>query len=113
MQAMIFYEDWQMDCCGDPFAIGDDVNWVCVKGDDGALVACDYYYDAHADEYAKQFYITGQVMDITQINFCYELKAGICVPSTYHQNPLKKAQAFMFKNGGGFLVLLDNVVIKS
>ena len=53
MQAMIFYEDWQMDCCGDPFAIGDDVNWVCVKGDDGALVACDYYYDAHADEYAK------------------------------------------------------------
>lgn len=78
MQAMIFYEDWQMDCCGDPFAIGDDVNWVCVKGDDGALVACDYYYDAHADEYAKQFYITGQVMDITQINFRYELKAGVC-----------------------------------
>ena len=23
----VFYEQWQMACCGDPFSVGDDVKW--------------------------------------------------------------------------------------
>ncbi|MGW4195746.1 DUF6578 domain-containing protein [Streptomyces sp. NPDC005004] len=23
----VFYEDWQMGCCGDPFSVGDRVGW--------------------------------------------------------------------------------------
>ncbi|MFB0620036.1 DUF6578 domain-containing protein [Streptomyces sp. AGS-58] len=23
----VFYEDWQMECCGTPFAVGDEVAW--------------------------------------------------------------------------------------
>ncbi|SBT93621.1 hypothetical protein GA0115233_106740 [Streptomyces sp. DI166] len=23
----VFYEDWQMECCGTPFAVGDEVSW--------------------------------------------------------------------------------------
>ncbi|MGW4301002.1 DUF6578 domain-containing protein [Streptomyces sp. NPDC004646] len=23
----VFYEDWQMGCCGDPFSVGDRVRW--------------------------------------------------------------------------------------
>lgn len=113
MQATIFYEDWQMDCCGEPFAIGDGVNWTCVKGADGELVVCDYYYDAHADDNIKPLQITGQVLDIAQIDFQYELKDGVCVPVSYHHNPIKTAQRFMFNSGGGFLVLLGDVAIKS
>ncbi|WP_333777537.1 DUF6578 domain-containing protein [Streptomyces sp. IBSBF 3136] len=26
----VFYEDWQMECCGNPFAVGDEVAWKLV-----------------------------------------------------------------------------------
>lgn len=26
----LYYESWQLQCCGDPFAVGDKVNWTCV-----------------------------------------------------------------------------------
>ncbi|MET9085815.1 DUF6578 domain-containing protein [Streptomyces sp. NPDC004237] len=26
----VFYEDWQMECCGTPFGVGDEVNWKLV-----------------------------------------------------------------------------------
>lgn len=27
MQAVVWYASWQMECCGDPFAVGDRVTW--------------------------------------------------------------------------------------
>lgn len=30
----VFYEDWQMECCGRPFAVGDEVGWRLVAYDD-------------------------------------------------------------------------------
>ncbi|WP_406435133.1 hypothetical protein OHB00_15040 [Streptomyces sp. NBC_00631] len=32
----VFYEDWQMECCGKPFAVGDDVAWKLVAYGAGA-----------------------------------------------------------------------------
>ncbi|MEU0003652.1 DUF6578 domain-containing protein [Streptomyces sp. NPDC006314] len=29
----VFYEDWQMECCGTPFAVGDRVAWKLVSVD--------------------------------------------------------------------------------
>ena len=29
-ECKIYYEAWQMQCCGDPFAVGDKVDWTCV-----------------------------------------------------------------------------------
>ncbi|MFF9085123.1 DUF6578 domain-containing protein [Streptomyces sp. NPDC014991] len=29
----VFYEDWQMECCGTPFAVGDEVGWRLVAVD--------------------------------------------------------------------------------
>jgi hypothetical protein len=29
----VFYEDWQMECCGTPFAVGDEVAWRAVAYD--------------------------------------------------------------------------------
>ncbi|MGW0764721.1 DUF6578 domain-containing protein [Streptomyces sp. NPDC002676] len=29
----VFYEDWQMECCGTPFAVGDTVAWKLVAYD--------------------------------------------------------------------------------
>ncbi|WP_316776605.1 DUF6578 domain-containing protein [Streptomyces sasae] len=32
----VFYEDWQMECCGTPFAVGDEVAWKLVAYGAGA-----------------------------------------------------------------------------
>ncbi|MGW2643723.1 DUF6578 domain-containing protein [Streptomyces sp. NPDC001393] len=29
----VFYENWQMECCGTPFAVGDEVAWRLVAHD--------------------------------------------------------------------------------
>lgn len=29
----IYYESWQLQCCGEPFAIGDYVDWDCVQSE--------------------------------------------------------------------------------
>lgn len=29
----IYYESWQMQCCGDPFSVGEKVEWTCHKSD--------------------------------------------------------------------------------
>ncbi len=30
-ECKLFYEAWQMQCCGDPFAVGDKVGWTCIE----------------------------------------------------------------------------------
>ncbi|MBL1081064.1 hypothetical protein JK359_03595 [Streptomyces actinomycinicus] len=32
----VLYEDWQMECCGTPFAVGDEVGWRLVTVDEEA-----------------------------------------------------------------------------
>ncbi len=29
----IYYESWQLQCCGDPFSVGEKVEWTCHKSD--------------------------------------------------------------------------------
>lgn len=112
MQTTVFYENWQMDCCGEPFAVGDVVKWDCVKNDFDEIIdiECDYYYEAHGDENSRLFQITGQVLDITHIEFQYENQDGMFVPIGYHKKPIEKAGEFMFERGGGFLVVVENIV---
>ncbi|GAA4086800.1 DUF6578 domain-containing protein [Streptomyces shaanxiensis] len=34
----VFYDDWQMECCGTPFKVGDEVSWPLLMSDaDGKL----------------------------------------------------------------------------
>ncbi|MFJ4813846.1 DUF6578 domain-containing protein [Streptomyces sp. NPDC088801] len=34
----VFYEDWQMECCGTPFAVGDEVSWPLLLLDPGIVL---------------------------------------------------------------------------
>ena len=29
-ECTIYYESWQLQCCGDPFSVGDTVEWTCI-----------------------------------------------------------------------------------
>ena len=33
-QCTIYYESWQMQCCGDAFAVGDCIEWTCIMPED-------------------------------------------------------------------------------
>lgn len=69
MNCRVFYECWQMQCCGIPFKIGDTIKWTVVKdyqlilSDDTTLGDLDYVYEAH-DHTAKLFNFTGVVKKI-------------------------------------------------
>ena len=45
-ECVLYYESWQIQCCGDPFSVGDKVKWTCVfpsetKCAHGILIDCD------------------------------------------------------------------------
>ena len=47
----VFYEDWQMQCCGEPFKIGDTVKWLVIRNPNLTFTIdvgnIDYCYEAH------------------------------------------------------------------
>ena len=53
MNTKVFYESWQMECCGKPFKIGDPVEWYVVSADrlTGTfdIDGLEYAYDAQLD----------------------------------------------------------------
>lgn len=34
----VFYEDWQMECCGTPFSVGDEVSWPLLLSDGDSVL---------------------------------------------------------------------------
>ena len=30
-ECRIYYESWQLQCCGDPFSVGEKVEWTCAE----------------------------------------------------------------------------------
>ncbi|MGW2884228.1 DUF6578 domain-containing protein [Streptomyces griseoruber] len=44
----VFYEDWQMECCGEPFAVGDEVSWPLLQRDSADLLGGGW--DEHLTE---------------------------------------------------------------
>lgn len=34
----VFYEDWQMECCGTPFSVGDEVGWPLLLSNSGLVL---------------------------------------------------------------------------
>lgn len=80
----VLYDDWQMQCCGKPFTIGDRVEWLVrlpaepkTSVDVGKI---DYCYEAH-DSKAELFRLNGYVVKITGLyeKFVpsYKLPSGI------------------------------------
>ncbi|MHC6204169.1 DUF6578 domain-containing protein [Breznakiellaceae bacterium SP9] len=78
-ECAVWIEDWQMQCCGKPFAIGDTVEWLALKwtGTDSEIVnvgKTDYLYDHHSSDFKGLFKIQGVVAHIEAIFYHYEEK---------------------------------------
>ena len=76
MNSRVFYECWQMQCCGDPFKLGDTVKWPVCKPT-GALITpvdvgqIDYWYEAHDTE-SELYNFTGTVTAVKGLFERYE-----------------------------------------
>lgn len=72
----VFYECWQMECCGMPFSAGDVVKWFVYKADnlnipvDAGII--DYCYEAHSSERGSLFVLSGKVDKIKILYQKYE-----------------------------------------
>lgn len=77
MNTKVFYELWQMECCGKPFKIGDPVEWYVISAD--RLVrpfdidGLEYFYDAHFDDWDGIYMLKGVVSNISVYYEKFEL----------------------------------------
>lgn len=75
MGAVVWYADWQMECCGEPFELGDRVTWTVEEADDrewlpAALgpdhaVTVTHLEEHHAQDESRLLTLTGFVTKIT------------------------------------------------
>jgi hypothetical protein len=92
MTKVIHYEGWQMECCGDPFKIGDHVEWRVGKMTPDESDICgdygnkelDYYEDHHdiSDKTAKDKFehLSGRVISIQRLYNIYKEMNGTLYP---------------------------------
>lgn len=118
----VFYESWQMECCGRPFAIGDSVNWLVLREtelnspvDVGRI---DYCYEAHSSAWEELFVLTGRVEQIDVLYQHYELSKEnprYLVPVGGKLMPAEKAEGFEKDkddmNATGYVVTLSGVTV--
>ena len=83
MNTKVFYELWQMECCGKPFKVGDLIEWYVINADrlihPFDIEGLEYFYDAHFDEWDGIYMIKGIVSDISVYYERYEL-----IPASGH-----------------------------
>ena len=77
MSTKVFYELWQMECCGKPFRIGDSVEWYVITVDrlirPFDIKGLEYFYDEHFDDWDDIYTLKGVVSGISVYYEKYEL----------------------------------------
>ena len=67
MECTVFYESWQMECCGRAFSIGDTVEWLVYQTEPGEILSpvdigpVDYCYEQHSSDWKKLLILEGKV----------------------------------------------------
>ncbi|MFF2204577.1 DUF6578 domain-containing protein [Streptomyces sp. NPDC058145] len=71
----VFYEEWQMGCCGEPFSVGDEIDWPLVDLDERQLLAGDCHgAEAWVENHADTTHpTTGRVRAIDLVHQEYTL----------------------------------------
>ena len=70
---VLWYDEWQMSCCGSYFTVGSKVIWPVSKDMDYNYLppemreqvgTIDFYYDSHASSFAGMFTLAGTIKKI-------------------------------------------------
>ena len=122
MQCVVFYEGWQMECCGTSFSIGDTIKWPVEKrtqlNTPVKVGTIDYCYEAHDLSWQKLFVLEGIVENI---KILYQRYAAVSedpcamVPVCGEIVEVKRAKGFEKLNGmeaGGYIVTLKGYTVR-
>lgn len=122
-QCTIYYESWQIQCCGDPFAVGEKIDWQCTIAP-GANNAHGYIIDFEEEHhYGATHSISGTVSKIIAERSEFPKGKGEVY---YHaanviHTELQQADGYesQYKSDEttdrifwGYIVMLDDVVVK-
>lgn len=123
VKCVVFYECWQMECCGTPFSIGDRVKSPVMKPEcfkspiDVGVI--DYIYQAHSSEWKKIYVLEGKVEIIKTLYQRYapsEHNTRLLVPVDGELIEVKKAKGFdnQFKDmeASGYVVTLNDYLFR-
>lgn len=65
MKCTVFYESWQMECCGTGFSVDDRVKWLVNKIKQpitvGNIGEINYCYEAHSSDWQNIFVLEGKL----------------------------------------------------
>lgn len=71
MNCTVFYESWQMECCGTAFSVGDTVKWLVYKTEQintpVDIGEINYCYEAHSSDWQNIFVLEGKVETIKML----------------------------------------------
>ncbi len=119
----VFYDCWQMECCGKKFSVGDTVKWLIYKAerlntpvDVGRI---DYCYEAHSSDWHNLLVLEGKVEEIKILYEKFEPSKDdprLLIPIDGKIIKAKTAKGFDRKLDGmeasGYIVLLDEYTIR-
>ena len=114
---IVYYVDWQLQCCGDPFSVGDDIEWTAIakhyklpKHD----VEIDFMEEHHSGWNCK---IKGRVVKIyAELSQKSNLSCQIYENTETMLVPVCYADGYTYLHGltlWGYVVELSNVVTES
>lgn len=123
MNCVVFYEAWQMECCGAEFSVGDTVKWLVRKAESlntpVNVDVIDYCYEAHDSDRQKLFVIEGTVDAIKILYHKYSVSPNasrLLIPVSGETIETKRAKGFDKEINGmesyGYIVTLHEYTIR-
>ena len=123
MQCVVFYEGWQMECCGTEFSVGDTVKWLVMKAETlntpVNVGGIDYCYEAHDSDWQKLFVLSGTVEAIKILYHKYSASPNasrLLIPVSGETIETKRAKGFDKEINGmescGYIVTLNESTIR-
>ncbi|MEU7482378.1 DUF6578 domain-containing protein [Streptomyces sp. NPDC042319] len=98
----VFYEDWEMECCGTPFSVGDRVSWALNPTTDPMW---DWTVNNHGPGPDDPDSVTGLVRSIQLVTEGYRRPAGSHtyepVPGERDLRPVRKCPKWFADGRGG------------
>ena len=124
MKCTVFYDSWQMECCGTPFSVGDIVKWLVLKAEQlntpVNVGAINYCYEAHSSDWQNIFVLEGKVETIKILYHSYapsENNPRLLIPIGEKTIDAENAKGFDKKvddmEASGYIVVLNEYAIRS
>ncbi len=124
-EATVYYESWQMDCCGTPFRISDQIDLAVEKFDyeitggglPGLPRRAEYRYAGHEDFLSLQQYsLQGKVRKIFLEYSTFRKEKAVPCPNPPFYVESEGAWRFMPKRGNaqclGFVIVVSDARIE-